>query len=81
MARLSNDVNVLLAAWFALADASPPSKGERLPVTYAGALAALSKCTGKYPRSPFFRYHTRTGLTSGRQRKPRVRRRLYELAT
>jgi hypothetical protein len=92
LSDLTDEQKVLLAAWFILADASPPSKDEPLPVECVAALAELSESTGKYGRSRLVRGSTtrgnkristpaHTGLLHGKRRRVRCRKALVGLAT
>lgn len=62
---------VLLAAYYALLDAEPPSCRERMPVEYTNDLYELSKVVGKYRRS---RFDNRRGNGLPRHRQIRVSR-------
>lgn len=83
LSDLNNEQYLALAAYWLLADACPPTKHELcdVPIALAGPLWELSKLTGKYPSD----HHPESGWRSGRvpttKRKPRVRRRLGQLAT
>lgn len=83
LSDLNDEQRLYLAAWFILADASPPSPTEELPLEAQEALAELSASTGKYPRARFRHHRATTGLVHGRRRKARASKpkRYYELAT
>lgn len=92
LSDLTHDQQVLLGAWFALADAFPPDKFEDLPVECQEALSELSLSTGKYPRSKMSRGSVGrggkrigvpavTGLIHGKRRQVRGSRSRYALAT
>lgn len=92
LSDLTADQQVLLAAWFALADAYPPGRHEELPIECQEALSELSQSTGKYPRSKLVRGSVtrggkrlgapaETGLIHGKRRQVRGARSKYALAT
>lgn len=53
LSQLSEYQKSLLAAYWALCDAQPPKKSERMALEYTKQLFDLSKSTRKYPRSAF----------------------------
>jgi hypothetical protein len=79
--ELNSEQQCLLAAWYLLADASPPERGEELPLEAAQALHFLAIATGKVQR---YRYEKmpRRGANAGYHttpdRKRIVRRRKAE---
>lgn len=78
---LTKEQRVWLAAWYALADAAKPTRDETLPLEFSRAISELTAAAGKYQKHHFARKHLQTGVTHGRQRKPRARRGRGQLAT
>lgn len=91
LSDLTDNQQVLLGAWFALADAYPPDKYEDLPIECQEAVAELSESTGKYRRSAGRRgalsgrgrIRTSPGVTlpQGARRQVRAAKSRYALAT
>lgn len=75
---LNSEQQHLLAAWFILADAAPPRRGEELPLEAAQALHFLAVATGKTRRYRYEKLPHRgaaPGYHSMPNRRRKVRRR------
>lgn len=75
---LNSEQQLLLAAWFILADAFPPERDENgfmeeLPLEAEQALHYLAIATGKYQRTSFEKI-PRTGAVPGYHSMPNRRR-------
>lgn len=87
--ELSQDQQVDLIAWYALADAITPSPREGLPVEFSRPLSELTVSAGKYRagarkfvrrrRIAVHGQEIATGLVANRQ--PKVRREKHQLAS
>lgn len=70
---LNKERQTLLAAWYILADASPPEHGEELPLEAVEAISYLAAATGKRKR---YRYEkqVRGGTLAGSHFTPNGKR-------
>lgn len=78
---LNEEQKPLLAAWFLLAIAKPPSPEEDLPLEYSTALSELCATVGKYYQRRFTRLHLTPGVVHGQRRNVRVSKSRGQLAT